>query len=303
MTFCVLGLWRESNRHTGISQFIPSHSQFLSSVPKRVSMTTDPTLGHPRILCLHGGGANAAIFSVQCRSLILKLSSNFRFVFVNAPYPCSPHAAITAVYGDSYGPCYRWLRYEDEHERVDAREASRAVLKQCRNAMDADDDAGATGDWVGLLGFSQGAKMAASMLWLGGWLDPRPLPAPMGMDVRFRFAVLLSASAPIVMLDPTGALKSELPRHVDTADTVSMRFGDWPDNNQGEHAISLPTLHVHGRQDLLHPKQKKLVELYCKTGTTRVVQWDGGHRLPFKSTDVQMVADKIVEMAHETGPL
>ncbi|KAK0613556.1 serine hydrolase FSH [Immersiella caudata] len=268
-------------------------------------MTADPTLGYPRILCLHGGGTNAAIFRLQCRSLMAKLSQ-FRFVFVDAPVPCPPHPAISAVYGDAHGPCYRWLRYEDEHEEVDAQEASRAVLKQCRDAMDNDDDdaaGGGTGEWVGLLGFSQGAKMAASILWLGGWLDPRPLPRPMGMDVRFRFAVLLAASAPIVLLDPTGALKSELPRHVDTADTVSMRFGDWPRSGQGDHAMGLPTLHVHGLQDALLPKQRKLVELYCKPGTARVVEWGGGHRLPFKPADVQTVADKTMEMAREAGVL
>ncbi|KAK1750045.1 serine hydrolase FSH [Echria macrotheca] len=266
-------------------------------------MSSDPTLSYRRILCLHGGGVNAAIFKSQCRSFSSKLSAHFRLVFVDAPYPCPPHAAVTAVYGDSYGQCYRWLRYEDEHEEVDAKDAARAVLRQCRRAMDADDDEGATGEWVGLMGFSQGAKIAASMIWLGHWLDPRPLPNPMGMDVRFRFAVLLSASAPIVMLDPTGALKSELPPHVDTAETVSMKFTDWPQSNDGEHAIGLPTLHVHGLQDPLLPKQRKLVELYCQTGTARVVEWNGGHRLPFKSTDVQAVIDQILDIARETGSL
>lgn len=264
-------------------------------------MTKDPTLPHPRILCLHGGGVNATIFRLQCRTLIALLSPHFRLVFADAPYPCPPHAAITSVYGASYGPFYRWLRYEDEHEAVTATGASRAVLQQCRDAMDADDDAGGTGEWVGVLGFSQGAKMAASLLWLTGWLDPRPLPKPMGMDVRFRFGVLMAGSAPVTLLDPKGDLKA--PRHVDTAETVGMRFQDFPDKAEGEHVIELPTLHVHGLQDPGVFRHKRMLELYCKEGTTRLVQWDGGHRLPFKSSDVQLIVDGVLEMAKETGVL
>lgn len=259
------------------------------------------TLSHPRILCLHGGGVNAAIFQLQCRSLMAKLSAHFRLVFADGPYPCPPHAAITPVYDESHGPFYRWLRYEDFHEALDACDASRAVLKQCRSAMDADDEIGAMGDWVAVLGFSQGAKMAASLLWLGEWLDPRPLPSPMSMDVRFRFAVLLAGSAPVVMLDPTGALQAERSPHVDTADTVGLKFQDWPESSDGEHAIGLPTLHVHGLQDPGLARHKKMLELYCKPGTAKVVHWNGGHRLPFKPSDVQMIVNEILEMARETG--
>jgi len=264
---------------------------------------TDPTLPHPRILCLHGGGVNATIFRLQCRTLLTLLSPTFRLVFANAPYPCPPHAAITSVYGASHGPCYRWLRYEDHHEAVTAQEASRAVLQVCRDAMDADDDAGATGEWVGVLGFSQGAKIAASLLWLAGWLDPRPLPRPMGMDVRLRFGVFMAGSAPVALLDPKGELEGERPRGVDTAETVGMRFEEWPETREGEHAIGLPTLHVHGLQDPGVVRHRRMMELYCKEGTTRLVKWDGGHRLPFKSSDVQLVVDGILEMARETGVL
>lgn len=265
----------------------------------------DPTLSLPRILALHGGGVNAAIFRAQLRSLIAKLSAHFRLVFPNGPYPCPAHAAIAPVYDASHGPFYRWLRYEEFHPPVDATGASRAVLKACREAMDADDELGATGEWVGVLGFSQGAKMAASLLWLGEWLDPRPLPSPMGMEVRFKFGVLMAGSPPPVILDsdPRGRLVSEKPEGVDTADTVGLTFEDWPGDNDGEHAIGLPTLHVHGLQDPGLWRHRRMVDLYCKPEKARVVEWDGGHRLPFKPSDVQRIVDGILDMARETGVL
>lgn len=253
------------------------------------------TLPLPRILCLHGGGVNGYVFRLQMRGFLARtLSPHFRLVFVDAPYQCPPHPAIVTVYGE-HAPFFRWLRYQDDHDPVDPRQCSAQILTQIRQAMD--DDEG-TGEWVGVLGFSQGAKIAASLLWLqeriGGGI-----PLLRG-DVRFRFGIFMAGSAPIVLLDPTGAL-GKAPRYVETADNLSLAFTDWPERNEGEHVITLPTLHVHGLLDEGIERHKKLLKLYCKTGTTRVVEWMGDHRLPIKSMDVGMVTSKMLEMAKETG--
>ena len=257
----------------------------------------DPTFSNPRILCLHGGGVNASVFRAQCRALISSLTPQFRFVFVDAPFACAPHAAIAPVYGD-YGPFFRWLRFEDHHAAVDAREAAAQILAQCRAVMD--DDPG-TGEWVGLLGFSQGAKVAASLLWLQERLAPRPLPL-LSVDVRFKFAVLLAGGPPLVILDPTRAAE-DVPRHVDTAEGVGFNFEDWPETNEGEHVLGLPTLHVHRLQEPGLERHRMLLKLYCKRGTTRLVEWNGGHRLPIKSSDVDLVTKELLETAREAGAL
>lgn len=255
-----------------------------------------------RILCLHGGGVNAAVFRLQCRCFLTgTLSSHFRLVFVDAPFPCEAHKAIELVYGD-YRPFYRWLRWQEHHDVVDASQAAGAVLAACKEGMDSDPG---TGEWVGVLGFSQGAKIAASLLWMQermakGMLGPHRLPL-LGPDVNFRFAVIMAGSAPIVALD-TNTLGA-IPSHVAAADGLSLAFDDWPASSEGEHVIETPTLHVHGLQDDGIERHRKLLNLYCKPGTTKLVEWNGDHRIPIKNPDVDAVTSKILEMARETGVL
>lgn len=124
----------------------------------------DPTLHHPRILCLHGGGTNARIFRAQCRGLSSHLSPYFRLVFAEAPFPSTAGPDVLPVY-EAYGPFKSWLRGvhpdQPEPDPTSTWEAVDGVLAQ---AVFEDDAKGASGPWVGLLGFSQGAKMAASVL-------------------------------------------------------------------------------------------------------------------------------------------
>jgi pimeloyl-ACP methyl ester carboxylesterase len=265
--------------------------------------SADPPLHLARILCLHGGGVNATVFRLQCRRFLTgTLASHFRLVFVDGPFLCSAHPAIERVYGD-YGPFYRWLRWQDEHDEVHAHEAAGMILSQCKAAMDSDPG---TGDWVGVLGFSQGAKIASSLLWLQERMaktsdGPCRLPL-LGPDVSFRFGVLMAGSAPLVNLDPTGTVGST-PRHMATAEGLSMAFADWPESNEGEHTIGTPTLHVHGLQDPGIDRHRKLMTLYCKTGTSELAEWDGDHRIPIKTPDVELVVSKVLKLARETGVL
>ncbi|KAK4223827.1 serine hydrolase FSH [Podospora fimiseda] len=263
-------------------------------------MTHSPTatLNLPRILCFHGGGTNSDVFRAQMRGFMSRtIIPHFRFVFVNGPYECPPHPAIIQVYGE-YAPFYRWLRWKEEHDEVDTRTCSAQILTHIRRAMD--DDEG-DGDWVGVLGFSQGAKIAASLLWLQERRGSSGIPF-VGREVRFRFGVLMAGSAPIVMLDPTGEC-GNVPRYIETADNLALNFTDWPDDNVGEHVVTLPTLHVHGLLDEGIERHRKLLKLYCKEGTTKLFEWMGDHRLPIKSTDVAMIMNKILEMAQDMGVL
>lgn len=266
----------------------------------------------PRILCLHGGGVNAKVFRIQCRTIIARLESRFRFVFVDAPFPSPAHEAVVAFFGDM-GPFYRWLRFEDNHPPVHGPDAAQLILDRCRAAMDADPG---SGPWAAVLGFSQGAKIAASLLWAqqrqqhqqtvsvsnGDTGSAPPSATPLLPGAEFRFGVLMAGSAPIVVLDPA-ASPAQIPQHVADAGQLSLVFSDWPTSPEGEHVVSLPTLHVHGLQDPGIDRHKRLLETYCKPGTTRLVEWDGNHRLPIKTADVDKVADEIIRLARQTGIL
>ncbi|KAI5456606.1 serine hydrolase FSH [Mariannaea sp. PMI_226] len=264
------------------------------------------TLHLPRILCLHGGGVNAKVFEIQCRAIITRLKSSFRLVFVDAPFLSPAHPAIVQVFGD-LGPFRRWLRWSPEQPEIDGDAAAAEIRHVCQRTMDA--DAG-TGEWVGILGFSQGAKIATSILWTQERLAAAAAAAKSAakatdeteqqqqdlndMKTNFKFGIIMAGRAPIVQL--SGRL--DTPRHVVDAGRLSSDFSDWPETNEGPHAISIPTLHVHGLRDPGLDQHRILSDRYCKSGTVELVEWDGDHRIPIKQYDVEDVVSKILEMAN-----
>ncbi|KFA51437.1 hypothetical protein S40293_03253 [Stachybotrys chartarum IBT 40293] len=247
-------------------------------------------LSLPRILCLHGGGVNARVFELQCRAIIARLGAQFRFVFVDGPFPCQPHPAILAVYGEM-GPFYRWLRWLPDQSAAANDEAAAALIReQVLGGMRADRG---TGPWVGVLGFSQGAKIAASLLWAQQRVRALGLGAPL---TDFRFGVLMAGSPPVVNLDP------RLPHTAGTttAARLAFDFDDWPERNVGDHVVHAQTLHVHGLRDPDVDRHRQFMRLYFRGGTVRVVEWDGDHRLPIKTVDVEAIAQEIEDMADES---
>ncbi|KAI1364016.1 serine hydrolase FSH [Xylaria arbuscula] len=269
---------------------------------------SDLTLHHPRILCLHGGGTNARIFRAQCRVLSRTLEPHFRLVYAEAPYDSAPGPDVVAVYAND-GPFKRWLRWLPTHEALDDIVAVRDIDRSIREAMDADDEEGADGPWVALLGFSQGAKLAASLLFRqqqrASWRAQEGKEAHVGVGRDgiydgWRFAVVLAARAPLVNLEP-GLFKSSL-----LSDPSEIGLTGPPDLMEiasEKHVLRLPSIHVHGLTDPGLHLHQELYEQYTDPESTRLVQWDGGHRVVLKSTDVQPVVDAILAVAKETSVL
>ncbi|KAI0446855.1 serine hydrolase FSH [Xylaria telfairii] len=276
-----------------------------------MSATNTTTLHHPRILCLHGGGTNARIFRAQCRVLERWLEPHFRLAYAEAPYASAPGPDVVSVYAND-GPFKRWLRWLPAHEALEDKIAVRDIDRVIKEAMDADDAAGADGPWVGLLGFSQGAKLAASLLFRqqqramrraedrngdrqrhGGWGDD-------GIYDGWEFAVVLAGRAPLVNLEP-GIFQSSLlsnPSEIGLSGTP-----DLMEMVTERHVLYLPTIHVHGLTDPGLHLHQELFERYTDPTSAKLVQWGGGHRVVLKGTDVQPVVDAIIEVAKETGVL
>ncbi|KAI5863728.1 serine hydrolase FSH [Durotheca rogersii] len=261
------------------------------------------TLHLPRMLCLHGGGTNARIFQMQCRVLSRALEPYFRLVYAEAPYASTAGPDVLSVYAD-YGPFKRWLRWLPEHPEVDDAAAIADIDRALRAAMDADDRAGARGPWLGLLGFSQGAKLAASLLFRQQARAAQLGPARAGSD--WRFAVVIAGRAPIVSLDLDVCRSALLSRPSQI--TVPPAAGEpgGPDLMElasGSHVLRLPTIHVHGLRDPGHALHRELFEDYCDPTTARLIEWDGDHRIPLKTSDVQPLIDDILDVARATGAL
>jgi len=255
-----------------------------------MAASKDGSLALPRILCLHGGGVNAEVFELQCRNLVTRLKPYFRLCFVDAPFICEPHPQIVRVYGD-YGPFRRWMRWLPEHAEIDDATTVSQIEYQLRLTMEEDDEKGGTGPWVGLLGFSQGAKISASLLF-----TQQKLGETIGKDAawtKFRFAVLLAGRAPVVSLDSRVV---PVPAGVAAASELSISFQNWPDPRDTDQRIRLPTIHVHGLKDPGLEHHRKLLHLYCEEGTATLVEWDGEHRVPIKAQDVEAVAKEMIAL-------
>ncbi|THX71646.1 hypothetical protein D6D04_09427 [Aureobasidium pullulans] len=246
------------------------------------------TISLPRILCLHGGGTNANIFRLQCRVLEKRLSRSFRLVYAEAPFTSlQPGPDVTAVYKD-YPPFKVWLR---DHRMPGAWTPDYVADKidaALALAMAADNAKGASGAWVGLLGFSQGAKIVASVMYR---------QQRCGMS-GFSFAVLFAGRGPLVWLMPDCPVPLGL---VDAATPFTYAAPTWLTLGSDEHVLRLPTIHVHGLNDPGLEDHRDMLREYCDPRTATLSEWDGDHRMPIRSRDVDAVVKEIFRAAMEAG--
>ncbi len=269
----------------------------------KVPSTTPDTMELPRILCLHGGGVNAAIFKAQSRSLIRHLQHSFRLVWADAPFFCDPHADVIDVYG-SYAPFRRWLRWLPEHPEIDAESCIEENGYAMRTAMEDDDREGGTGEWVGLMGFSQGAKLSASILLEQQAKEAKARKEGREVTIGFtgvpelhwRFGILLAGRAPLSNFNPD-VLHSDA---LVGAGDLSEGFQFCKDVDK-DSMLRIPTLHVHGMADAGLHLHRKMLHEYCSKESTTLVEWEGAHRIPLKSKDVDRVVGAIYDMAQKTG--
>ncbi|KAH8732879.1 serine hydrolase FSH [Phaeosphaeriaceae sp. PMI808] len=268
-----------------------------------VSATRTDTRPLPRILCLHGGGVNATIFEVQSRSLIPHLQHSFRLVWADAPFLCDPHADVIGVYG-SYGPFRRWTRWLPEHPDIDAESCIEEIGYALRTSMEDDNRAGGTGEWVGLMGFSQGAKLSASLLLEQQAREDfakreckKIQPGLIGLPgIDWRFGILLAGRAPLNNLNPD-LMKS--PALV-SAGNIS-EGPEFCETVGKEAIIHKPTLHVHGTADPGLRLHRKLLREYCQDGTKTLLEWSGAHRVPIMKKDVDPLVNAIYDLAENAG--
>lgn len=255
---------------------------------------TDTTLHLPRILCLHGGGTNARIFQSQCRALRARLGPYFRLVFAEAPFYTTPGPDVVSVY-EKWGPFKAWFppgyavgSPQDGPVPISSSPvASKIVLdsieQSIQAAMDESNRAGGRGPWIGLLGFSQGAKMAASLL-LRQQNDMHMNQCKRVSEADYRFAILIAGRAPLVEL----CLQNEF-------SSPGFDVGDYGT------ALHLPTIHVHGLKDPGISLHRDLLNNGCEYGSARLVEWDGEHRVPIRTPDVMAVVDATLDIARDTG--
>lgn len=244
----------------------------------------DQTRHFPRILCLHGGGVTAEVFKAQSRALIRYLP-DFRLVFADGPFFCDPGPGIVPVYQD-FGPFRRWLRWLPEHPELDDEAAVEEImysLETCKREDEGD------GPWVGLMGFSQGAKLASSLLY-----DQQIHMEKEGKaDTDYKFAVSLAGRSPIVSF-------SEYSRSPACVNPGAISEG-FKYDGVSPHILRIPTIHVHGLADQGLHLHRKMLSQYHDPNSVTLIEWDGTHRVPIKKTDVEKITTAIYRVAREQG--
>ncbi|RDW63799.1 hypothetical protein BP6252_11344 [Coleophoma cylindrospora] len=256
----------------------------------------DPTLHLPRILCLHGGGTNARIFRAQCRAIVGQLKSEYRLVFAQGPFDSQAGPDVLSVYG-KWGPFRRWLRWRPEDPMIRPEDAVNKVNQCLRECMRQDDMLGATGEWFALLGFSQGAKLAASLLYRQQVHDE--LSGKHRGSTKFRFGILIAGRGPLVSLDSDLVLNPPLPDASQITDYRNSSGGMSTEKNS--HVLRIPTLHVHGLEDEGIELHRHLFRDFCDESTRTLVEWDGNHRVPLKFKEVSWIVNQIRELDKATS--
>ncbi|KAK2059494.1 oxidoreductase [Colletotrichum caudatum] len=111
----------------------------------------------PKILCLHGGGASAMIFQIQLIRLSRVLEPQFEFVFLDGPIEGEPGPGVLPVF-EGCGPYRRWVMDDPSLAAEEAQLQKETAMELLKVYVQQ------TGPYVGLMGFSQGARAAASLL-------------------------------------------------------------------------------------------------------------------------------------------
>lgn len=150
----------------------------------------------PRIACFHGGGSKGAIYEVQCSQLAGLLKNDFQFVFFDGPFESGPGPGVLPAFRD-YKPFRSWFKKDgSEIEQSDGSGydiSGRDGVERVWKLMEA---AGPGGEWVGVMGFSQGTRITGGLL-----LDQQRRTAfgELGNTPKLKFGVLcMGAGAPMV---------------------------------------------------------------------------------------------------------
>ncbi|KAE8356296.1 serine hydrolase FSH [Aspergillus coremiiformis] len=228
----------------------------------------------PRIACFHGGGSNAAIYKVQCSQLAGLLKDDFELVFFDGPFETGPGPGILPAFHD-YTPFRSWFKVggtpveQSDGSGYDI--MGRDGVERVWNLMEAEG-----GEWVGVMGFSQGTRVAGGLLLDQQWR----MAGEMGLGDRLplRFGVCcMGAGAPMV---------SE----------IGHQIGD----GSSTERIRIPTVHVHGLKDMFLALGQHQYATFYDSKTARLFEADYHHAMPWYKHEVERLAELIREVYRES---
>ncbi|KAL5337455.1 serine hydrolase FSH [Aspergillus crustosus] len=251
----------------------------------------------PRIACFHGSGANSAVFEIQSSFLSSLLSDTLQLEFFDAPFPRAAGPGVLPAFED-YGPFASWFNLNtnsnhtgvgnsvdvDERGEIDGSgydDSGRDGVERAFRLMRERSGVG-KGEWVGVMGFSQGSRVAGGLLLdqqrresqekesgiLGG--------AGAGEGIDLRFGVMCMGGG--------RPMESEIGLKIENPDTT----------------IRIPTLHLHGLKDeFLYLGREQLQKYYDPT-TAKLYEINYHHAMPWVKAESEELARLIKELYHKT---
>lgn len=224
-----------------------------------------PTSALPVILCLHGGGTNSTIFTIQTIRLQRALASHFDFVYLDAPFVAPPGPGVLPFF-EGCGPFYRW----GNHGSPDlSEETKQKLLLRIQEVEEGTGEFASKGarEVVSVLGFSQGGRCAAGLV-LEQQLN---VAGPLRKFKGFRFGVFMnSTSPPLVSVE------------MDVEDRKTL--------------VTLPAVHVIGSEDPWRDEGERLYREHFDESTACLIELPIGHRLPVEEKDTQSIVKEILRV-------
>jgi hypothetical protein len=232
----------------------------------------------PVILCLHGGGSTSTVFKIQCRRLIWTLGSQFKFVFVNAPHEGEPGFGMLPVF-ESCAPFYRWVTRkwklgEGPTEPTPAEEVQ-TIDDVLDKAVEADGGPQGWRNVVGVIGFSQGARLVGGLL-LRQKLWEKDHPGDIDGKWHLRFGVTVGGPFPPI------AMSEEV------------------DISQYDVLREVPTVHAWGREDHVKSGCEEMLQA-CESDVCFQMQFNGGHHMPLTDVEAKDLCDLIMAAYYASG--
>ncbi|KAJ5787578.1 hypothetical protein N7457_002568 [Penicillium paradoxum] len=226
-----------------------------------------------RFLCLHGGGTNREIFEIQTGGLRQQLEKHgHRFEFMNGKMSAKVEEGKIAIYihdPADINPAnvHRNTELEGVVDGPFYNHYSRGAYP-ASSVLDAFDHTqrfiAEHGPFDAVMGFSQGAALAASLIIHHN--RTRPAEPPL-----FRAAVFICGAAP---WESSGQQQIE-PK---------------PDT----YPIAIPTANIVGKADPLFPESQKLYEL-CEPAKAAYYDHGSKHMVPFDMKNTEEMTRAIQE--------
>ncbi|GIJ97914.1 hypothetical protein Aspvir_000020 [Aspergillus viridinutans] len=262
-----------------------------------------------RFLCLHGHGTNSSILEAQLEPIRAYLPRNWEFEFLDGEMETEPAPGVDAIFPGPY------FCYHGEPVPNDVQNAYDLVLEVVREE----------GPFDGVLGFSQGAAMASTLLLNHARTNPTEELFKMGVFISAMMPFDMASGKLKVTYDPAQrelfAIHQDAEGnatgddHIDwmtdvrskalidefearrpmaasakeaTSVDVLLRFHPTTHTRR----IRIPTVHVIGEKDQYADHGRALVGM-CEPRLAHVVTHDGGHQLPRRTSTVAKVAGAI----------